>query len=50
MDENKNIKQFFNDFAHQAGFDPLNPQNWYSVKIKDIMEVRVIYRRPPFKY
>ena len=25
-------KQFFEDFAQQNKFDPLNPENWYKVK------------------
>jgi hypothetical protein len=37
IDESKHVKQFFDDFAKNAGFDALVPQNWYNVKTKDIM-------------
>ena len=29
---NQKRKQFFENFAQQNKFDPLNPENWYNVK------------------
>jgi len=33
-----NRKQFFIDFAHAQGFDPLVPTNWYSLKPNMVLE------------
>ena len=35
-------RQFFDDFARAANFDPLSPSNWYSVKLESILEKKVL--------
>jgi len=35
-------RKFFEEFAKDNGFDPLNPQHWYSVRKKNIMAINGI--------
>eukprot|EP00026_Physarum_polycephalum_P018830 Phypoly_transcript_20577.p1 GENE.Phypoly_transcript_20577~~Phypoly_transcript_20577.p1 ORF type:complete len:206 (+),score=32.24 Phypoly_transcript_20577:67-618(+) len=35
-----NRRKFFEDYAKQHGFDPLNPENWYTEPVEKIMAVR----------
>jgi len=35
-----NRKNFFNSFAKSKGFDPLIPENWYSITVADILPVK----------
>lgn len=37
-DDEKNRKQFFDKFASKMGFDPLHPENWYTVTAENITE------------
>lgn len=39
--ENDNRRKFFIDYAEQSGFDPLVPENWYSVSGVDVMNFKV---------
>lgn len=41
IEEGKNVKAFFEDFARHHNFDPLTAQNWYQFKFKDIIEHEV---------
>jgi hypothetical protein len=34
-------KKFFIEFAQRNGFDPYNPENWYSQPIKNVMLAKV---------
>jgi len=33
-----NIRQFLSDYADRMGFDPLQPENWRNVTIKQVAE------------
>ena len=35
-------RKFFDNYASENNFDPLNPDNWYKVERKDIMEKVVL--------
>lgn len=41
----KNRRNFFDSFAMKKGFDPLVPNNWYSVSLKAIKAHKVHYHR-----
>lgn len=30
------LRKFFDNYAHEKGFDPLQPDNWYSMRHRDI--------------
>jgi len=32
-----NVKNFFVEFAEDMGFSPLNPKNWYSVTVREVL-------------
>jgi len=34
-------RQFFDNYASEVGFDPLLPENWYSVKLHKLMKKKV---------
>ena len=36
-----NRRKFLDSFAEQRGFDPLLPENWYSVVAEDILKEKV---------
>eukprot|EP00026_Physarum_polycephalum_P003775 Phypoly_transcript_03789.p1 GENE.Phypoly_transcript_03789~~Phypoly_transcript_03789.p1 ORF type:complete len:743 (+),score=94.75 Phypoly_transcript_03789:50-2278(+) len=36
-DRSQNMRKFFDDYAQKMNFDPLNANNWYNVKRKDIV-------------
>lgn len=38
QNDNKNMRDFFDSFAHTFGFDPLIPDNWYNVPQKDVLQ------------
>lgn len=40
-----NRKQFFLDFAKAKGFDPYNPESWYTVSSADIAATKVLHLR-----
>lgn len=44
----ENRKQFFVSYAREHGFDPLIPENWYSVDPKSILNDKVYFL--PFLY
>eukprot|EP00026_Physarum_polycephalum_P002315 Phypoly_transcript_02321.p1 GENE.Phypoly_transcript_02321~~Phypoly_transcript_02321.p1 ORF type:complete len:804 (+),score=106.81 Phypoly_transcript_02321:71-2482(+) len=35
-----NRRKFFENYAQNQGFDPLNPRNWYSLSTKDVFSVK----------
>jgi hypothetical protein len=35
-------RKFFEDYARAHGFDPLNPENWYSEPSANIMATKVL--------
>lgn len=35
-------RKFFNDYAEYHSFNPLNPENWYSQSIPEILAFKVI--------
>ena len=37
----ENRRRFFQDYASENGFDPLNPENWYTQPHSKVMAVRV---------
>ena len=37
----KNMRRFFEDFAKRHNFDPLAPENWYSISRMTILEEKV---------
>lgn len=37
-----NQKKFFDEFAESKGFDPLEPDNWYSVKRTEVVGPTVL--------
>jgi hypothetical protein len=37
-----NRRQFFENYAEENGFDPLNPKNWYAQPTEKIMAVKVL--------
>jgi len=39
------VKEFFDGFARDKGFDPRNPDHWYAVELKEITEKKV--NKPP---
>lgn len=39
--EPKNRKRFFDEFARDSNFDPLVPENWYSVTTNEIEQRKV---------
>jgi hypothetical protein len=39
----KNRRTFFENFANSQGFDPLEPNNWYSFKQNDFSHLSVCY-------
>lgn len=38
-----NQRKFFDNFAKENNFDPLNPDNWYKVERRDVFEQVTIY-------
>ena len=38
----QNCRKFFDDFAQQRGLDPLKAESWYSIRMKDLQQIRVI--------
>jgi hypothetical protein len=43
-----NRRKFFENFAAENGFDPLNPRNWHSLPREKIMAAKVSYFSSPF--
>lgn len=41
MDEGKNLRAFFEEFARKRDFDPLVLENWYPMQLEDIMAEKV---------
>ena len=39
----QNCRLFFDAFAQSRGFDPLNPDNWYSLKANDFRDTSVAH-------
>jgi hypothetical protein len=44
----KNRRRFFEEYAKENGFDPLNPKNWYSqprkkIEAKKVFSLFVVY-------
>jgi hypothetical protein len=39
----KNRRKFFDGFAKANGFDPLIPENWYSVNKLDLRNIKVCF-------
>lgn len=37
----ENRKKFFENFAKKKGFDPLEPENWYSQPLSNFMAEKV---------
>lgn len=38
-----NRRKFFEDYAGVNGFDPLVPENWYSVQTSKLLSISVLY-------
>lgn len=41
-EDEKRRREFFDSFATENGFDPLVPENWYSVSTNELRETKVI--------
>jgi len=41
----QNCRRFFDAFAREAGFDPLDPQNWYGIDYHRLLTNKVGYNR-----
>lgn len=37
----KNVRRFFDEYALKHEFDPLNAENWYPVKTRDVVTEKV---------
>jgi len=40
-EKGKNMRELFIKIAHERGFDPLLPHNWYSIPSSSLKEVKV---------
>jgi len=40
--EPENIRAFFDDFAREEGFDPLDPEAWHSVQPSKVAVLQVL--------
>eukprot|EP00026_Physarum_polycephalum_P001929 Phypoly_transcript_01932.p1 GENE.Phypoly_transcript_01932~~Phypoly_transcript_01932.p1 ORF type:complete len:927 (+),score=132.48 Phypoly_transcript_01932:220-3000(+) len=40
MDDNKNMRQFFDDLAASKGHDPLNAEQWYSISRTTVLNTK----------
>lgn len=36
-----NVRRFFEEYAQSNGFDPLVPDNWYSVSRQSVLDTKV---------
>jgi hypothetical protein len=50
VEESKNVRKFFDEFAKSRNFDPLQPQNWYRFSSDDILQVKVRNPKKNYKY
>jgi hypothetical protein len=41
IDDGKNLRLFFDEFARRRNFDPLVPENWYSISQPAVMSEKV---------
>ena len=46
----ENQKQFFEKFAQERGLDPLNPNDWHNVTVRDILNIKVFFLQLHFVY
>lgn len=37
----QNCRTFFDEYAREHSFDPLDPENWYSMNLKQLLEKHV---------
>jgi hypothetical protein len=43
VDGNKNIRKFFDDFAHCRNLDPLIPETWYNIRMSVFTQQKVCF-------
>ena len=43
MEGSKNVKMFFDEYAKVHNKDPMDPKTWYSVQLKDILDMPVCF-------
>lgn len=42
-DEHKRIREFFETYCKSKNVDPLDPEVWYNIKLKDIIDTNVCF-------